>query len=88
MSINFNNPMSHVHESDFDNEPDDVSVRVTVSSLQDTISASQLEDALLDGMVSDDLHEFAEREALRLIGVELDLDDPDDGVENLNEEDF
>ena len=88
MSINFNNPMSHVHESDFDNEPDDVSVRVTISSFQDTISASQLEDALLDGMDPDDLHEFAERDAMRLFEAELDLEDPDDGVENLNEEDF
>ena len=84
MSINFNSPMNHVHESDFDNEPDDVSVRITISSLEDTISASALEDALLDGMDPADLHEFA----IRLLEAELDLEDPDDGVESLYEEEF
>lgn len=88
MSINFNSPMNHVHESDFDNEPDDVSVRITISSLEDTISASALEDALLDGMDPADLHEFAERDAIRLLEAELDLEDPDDGVESLYEEEF
>lgn len=79
MTMNFS--AKHIHESDFDSEVDDISIRVSISSLDETITASQLEDALLDGMVSDDLHLFAEHEAMRDLDEDLDEADLENGID-------